>query len=161
MKSMVPQEVLRTRIARIIAATRYPFVDQTDWIETNAVIANVGRSKTWSFRTPQGDVFPSIVVLHDDGSVREFGQVEMEGDVTERRVDLWRLLSERTGMGVRVKKFFVYVPEGREGVAERLLEDNGIEFAGLRTWAVVDGNLIVRPYKTLDEEKDHRQTGLR
>jgi hypothetical protein len=60
-----------------------------------------------------------------------------------------------------VKKFFVYVPEGREGVAERLLENNGIEYAGLRTWSVVDGNLIVRPYKTIDEEKDHRQTGLR
>jgi hypothetical protein len=100
MEIMIPQEVLRARIARIIAATRYPFVDQTDWIETNAVIANVGRDKTWSFSTPQGDVFPSVVVLHDDGSVREFGQVEMEGDVTESRVDLWRLLSERTGMGV-------------------------------------------------------------
>lgn len=73
MKVMVPQEVLRARIARIIAATRYPFVDQTDWIETNTVIANVGRSKTWSFHTPHGEVFPSIVALQDDGSVREFG----------------------------------------------------------------------------------------
>ena len=61
---------------------------------------------------------------------------------------------------MRVKKFFLNVPEGEELMAEKLLEDNGVEYAGLRTWAVREGNLIVKPYKTIDEEKDHRQTGL-
>ena len=160
MNVMISRDVLRARVARIIAATRYPFVDQADWIESNTVIANVGSNKIWSIDTPDGEVYPSIVVLHADGSVRELGQVEVEGDVTENRVPLWRLLSEETGMGVRVKKFFLYVPEGKELIAEKMLEDNGVEYAGLRTWAVREGNLIVKPYKTIDEEKDHRQTGL-
>jgi hypothetical protein len=59
-----------------------------------------------------------------------------------------------------VKKFFLYVPEGEESMAEKLLEDNGVKYAGLRTWAVREGNLIVKPYKTIDEEKDHRQTSF-
>lgn len=160
MNVMISRGVLRVRVVRIIAATRYPFIDQADWIESNTVIANVGSNKIWSIDTPDGAVYPSIVVLQADGSVREFGQVEMEGDVTETRVPLWRLLSEETGMGVRVKKFFLYVPEGEESMAEKLLEDNGVEYAGLRTWVVREGNLIVKPYKTIDEVKDHRQTGL-
>jgi hypothetical protein len=153
---MIPKEILRGRVARIIAVTRFPFVDQTDWIEDNVTIANVGRDRTWSFDGPDGKVYPSLVVLHGDGSLRELGQVEMEDEVDGHRVPYWRTLSENTAMGVRVKKFFLYVPEGREGLAERLLEENGIEYAGLRTWAVRDGHLVVKPVKTIDEAKDHR-----
>jgi hypothetical protein len=80
----------------------------------------------------------------------------MEDEVDGRRVPYWRTLSENTAMGVQVKKFFLYVPEGREELAERLLEENGIEYAGLRTWAIRDGHLVVKPFKTIDEAKDHR-----
>jgi hypothetical protein len=65
-------------------------------------------------------------------------------------------MSEAAGTGRRTKKFFLYVPEGLEGDAERLLEKNGIEYAGLRTWAIRDSGLVVTPIKTPDDPKDHR-----
>ena len=68
----------------------------------------------------------------------------------------WRLLSQRTGRGERFKKFFLYVPEGAEAEAERLLEENHIEYAGLRAWSIRDGVLMVRPVKTPDMAEDHR-----
>lgn len=153
---MIPKEVLRARITRIVAATRFPFVDQTDWIEDNVTIANVGRDRSWSFEGPDGRVYPSLVVLHGDGSLREMGQVEMDDEVHEGWVPHWRLLSENTAMGVQVKKFFLYVPEGMEAEAQRLLEENCIEYAGLRSWAIKGGHLVLTPVKTIDEAKDHR-----
>ncbi len=57
-----------------------------------------------------------------------------------------------------LKKFFLYVPEGRESEAQGLLEENDIEYAGLRTWAVRDGTLVIKPVTTPDEDKDHRVT---
>ncbi len=56
----------------------------------------------------------------------------------------------------RVKKFFLYVPEGKEETALRLLEGSGVEYDGLRTWAVKDGSLVITPIKTHDTVKDHR-----
>jgi len=61
-----------------------------------------------------------------------------------------------TGMGVTYKKFFLYVPEGGEGEAERLLDEGGIQYAGLRTWSINNWNLVLKPYKTPDMAKDHR-----
>jgi hypothetical protein len=65
-------------------------------------------------------------------------------------------MSEKTGMGRRVKKFFPYIPEGQEGAALGLLEENGVENDGLRTMAVRDGNLVRTPIKTYDTVKDLR-----
>jgi hypothetical protein len=59
-------------------------------------------------------------------------------------------------MGRRVKKLFLYVPEGREETALRLLKGNGVEYDGLRTWAVKDGSLVITPIETHDTVKDHR-----
>ena len=59
-------------------------------------------------------------------------------------------------MGRRVKKFFLYVHEGLEEKAQKLLENNKIEYAGLRTYVISDGNLVVIPITTPDGEHDHR-----
>ncbi len=68
----------------------------------------------------------------------------------------WRLMSEKTGMGRRVKKFFPYVSEGHEGAALGLLEGNGVEDDGLRILAVRDDNLVITPIITYDTVKDQR-----
>ena len=138
-RAIIPRDVLKARITRIIAATRFPFVDQTDWGE--------------------GVIYPGIVSTYADGAIRVLCEVEMEDGVTEAQVPKWRLMSEKSGMGASVKKFFLYVPEGKEGVAQRLLEENDIEYAGLRTWAIREGDLVVTPVVTPGEEKDHRITG--
>lgn len=149
------KEQVKERVIRIIAASRFPFVDQKDWPDDYVTITNE-RTKRRSIDSPTGKVYPSIVIVDGEDRVRELGEVEDEDTVTEDRVLRWKLLSEKTGMGRRTKKFFLYVPEGKEKEAERLLETNQISYAGLRTWAVKGGNLVITPVKTPDEPKDHR-----
>ena len=153
---MVEDEVLRGRIAHIIAATRFPFVDQEDWDESRRTLVNDHKTKLWAFSTPDGELYPSIVVLNGDGSIRECGEVELKPWFDSRMVEKWRIMSLLTGMGEKYKKFFLYVPDGSEAEAERLLDENRIEYAGLRTWYIKDGNLIIRSIKTPDMAKDHR-----
>ncbi len=153
---MLSKEELKDRVIRIIAATRFPFVDQTDWGEDYVTITNVGGKKIRGISGPMGYVYPSIVITKGNTDIQEIGEVETEDTVTEAHVPKWRLMSEKTGMGKRVKKFFLYVPEGKEEAALRLLEGNGVEYDGLRTWAVKDGSLVITPIKTHDTVKDHR-----
>ena len=153
---MLTKEELRDRVIRIIAATRFPFIDQTDWGEDYVTITNDRGRRVRGIMGPDGPVYPGIVITRTNTDVQEVGEVETEDTVTEARVPEWRLMSEAAGAGRRTRKFFLYVPEGLEGVAERLLERNGIEYAGLRTWAIRDGGLVVTPVKTPDDPKDHR-----
>jgi hypothetical protein len=152
---MLPQkEVLRDRIARIISATRFPFVDQITWDEERKTLVNTRKEKPFPINGSKGEVYPSVVVLNPDGSVREIGEVEME--VKPDLIEKWKLLSEKTSMGERFKKLFIYVPVGEGEKARKLLEDNKIEFAGLREWIIEDGSLTTRPVVTPDMEYDHR-----
>jgi hypothetical protein len=149
-----PKKILRDRIVQIIAATRFPFVDQTTWDEDRKTLVNTRNEKPYTVEGPKGKVYPSIVVLNPDGRVREIGEVEME--VRPSLVAKWRLLSEKTGMGERYKKLFVYVPSGDGAEARKLLEENKIEYAGLREWSIEGGSLTTRPVVTPDMEYDHR-----
>jgi hypothetical protein len=149
-----PNNILRDRIARIIGATRFPFIDQTTWDEERRTIVNTSREKNYAIVGPKGEFYPSLVVLNPDGAIREIGEVEME--VTPGLVAKWKLLSEMTGRGERFKKLFVYVPAGEGEGARNLLEDNRIEYAGLREWIIEDGTLVTRPVKTPDMDFDHR-----
>jgi hypothetical protein len=153
---MVDPDVLKARISKVIAVTRFPFVGQDDWDETRTTIANDPKNPEWSFQTPDGPVTPSVVVLHADGRVRECGEVELGTDYDISHVEKWRTMSRLTGMGEKYKKFFLYVPEGSEEKVEHLLEENGIEYAGLRTWSLDNWNLVLTPIKTPDMAKDHR-----
>ncbi len=150
------KEELKNRVIRIVAATRFPFVDQKDWGPDYVTITNDEDKKIRGIAGPIGYVYPSIVVTMANTDIQEIGEVETDETVGEAQVPKWRLMSEAAGIGRRTKKFFMYVPEGKEGIAERLLEENGIEYAGLRTWAVRDGSLVVTPVKTPDDPKDHR-----
>lgn len=153
---MVEEKVLKGRIARVIAATRFPFVGQDDWDESRTTVANSYDNKEWAFDTPDGLLYPSIAVLNEDRTIRECGEIEISPDFTMEDVKNWKTMSEMTGMGVTYKKFFLYVPEGSEEKAEKLLDDNGVQYAGLRTWSLDNWNLILKPYKTPDMAKDHR-----
>ncbi len=153
---MLSKEELRDRVIRIIAATRFPFVDQTDWGEDYVTVTNEDGKKIRGISGPMGYVYPSIVITKENTDIQEIGEVEIEDTVSEAQVPKWRLISEKTGMGRRVKKFFLYVPEGKEETALNLLEENGIEYDGLRTWAVKEGKLVITPIKTHDTLKDHR-----
>ena len=149
-----PKQVLRDRIARIIAATRFPFVDQTTWDEERRTLVNTQKEKMFAIIGPHRKIYPSIVVLEPDGAIREIGEVEME--VKSSLSTKWSILSENAGMGEKYKKLFIYVPLGEGNEAKRLLEEKGIAYAGLREWSIEKGVLVTRPYVTPDMDYDHR-----
>ena len=152
---MVDRETLRNRIIRIIAATRFPFVDQEDWGEGYITIVN-DEMKRRGIDTGTEIIYPSIVITHANGHIQEIGEVEFEDEVNVANVPKWRLFSDSTGRVRFVKKFFLYVPEGVEEKTIKLLENNNIEYSGVRTYAVKNGNLVLTPIKSNDGPHDHR-----
>ena len=156
MSCLLSREEIRNRVIKIIAATRFPFVDQTDWGEDYVTITNDSGRRVRGVSGPSGFVYPSIVITRANTYIQEIGEVEGKDTVTEAQVEKWRLLSDSAAVGRRVKKFFLYVPEGKEEDALRLLENNGIEYDGLRTWAVRDRCLMITPIRTHDTPGDHR-----
>jgi hypothetical protein len=151
---LLPKQVLRDRIARIIAATRFPFIDQTTWDEGRRTYVNTQKEKTYAIVGPRGKIYPGILVLNPDGAIREIGEVEME--VKSSLATKWSIFSAKTGMGEKYKKLFIYVPSGEGNKAKRLLEEKEIEHAGLREWSIEEGMLITRPVVTPDMDYDHR-----
>ncbi|MDP2900228.1 MAG: hypothetical protein Q8O47_04600 [Candidatus Bathyarchaeota archaeon] len=152
---MVDKETLKNRIVRIIAATRFPFVDQEDWGEGYITIVN-DEIKRKGIETGTEIVYPSIVITLADGRIQEIGEVELEEDINVANVPRWRLFSESAGKGRFVKKLFLYIPEGVEEKTVKLLENNNIEFSGVRTYAVKNGTLVITPIKSNDGPHDHR-----
>lgn len=155
MRHMVDQTTIKNRIIRIIAATRFPFVDQEDWGEGYVTIVN-DEIKRKGIETEMGIIYPSIMITFADGRIQEIGEVELEEGVIVANVPKWRLFSDSAGKGRYVKKFFLYIPEGVEEKAVKLLENNNIEFSGVRTFAVKNGNLVVTPIMSNDGSHDHR-----
>lgn len=78
---MVDHTVLKNRIARIIAATRFPFVDQDNWSDGNTTTVN-DETRRYGIKWEKGILYPSIVVANPDGSIREFGLVEGAEDIS-------------------------------------------------------------------------------
>ncbi len=155
---MVDPETQRHRVTRIIAATRFPFVDQPDtsWPDCYETIVN-DETKRFGLLSPWGEVvYPSIVILNCEGGVQELGMVELAEDVNEPRAKLWRFLSDSASVGRRVKKLFIYVPRGLEEKALGTLEGEDIEYDGLRGYGLVDGGLKIFPIKIHDSPDDHR-----
>jgi hypothetical protein len=66
----------------------------------------------------------------------------------------WRALSEIAPHGREHKKLFLYVPEGHEGEILRLLEENAIDYDGIRGYRVEKQTLRILPFKTLNDEYD-------
>jgi hypothetical protein len=154
---MVDPSVLKNRVARIIAVTRFPFVDQENWPMDARTIVN-DETRRFGVKWEGGVEYPSIIVLNGDGSVREFGSVETPESIAPDSVARWKMLSDCVPRGRRYKKLFLYVPEGFEEKILRLLEENGIEYDGIRGYSVLDGALRITPYKTLNDEYDHKVT---
>jgi hypothetical protein len=154
---MTDDETLHDRLVRLIAATRFPFPDQTDWPADYVTLAAPDGGH--AIEGPDGPHVPDVVVRDGTGAVREVGEVELTLDPA--RLQVWRAGSlaadDHTDSGAR--HFFVYVPYGSEAAARDLLEGAGISYAGVRGWrATGDGGLEIVPFTTPGESKDHRVT---
>ena len=158
---MVEAERQRHRVTRIIAATRFPFLDQEEssWPPSYQTVVNDEQSR-FGLKGPDdvGIVYPSIVVANPDGSIREFGLVEGAEDISEGSLERWRALSDVAPYGREHKKMFLYVPEGYEEKTLSLLEENGIDYDGIRGYRVEKQSLKILPFKTQNDEYDHTVT---
>ena len=154
---MVNTTVLKNRITRIIAATRFPFVDQENWSDSNTTTVN-DETRRYGIKWEKGLLYPSIVVANPDGSIREFGLVEGAEDISEGSLERWRALSDVAPYGREHKKLFLYVPEGYEEKTLSLLEGNGIDYDGIRAYRVEKQSLKILPFKTQNDEYDHTVT---
>ena len=150
---MVEPTRLRHRITRIIAATRFPFVDQETWADDHVTIVN-DETRRFAVKWERGVLYPSIVITKKDGEIREFGTVESPEDITPGSVPRWRALSETAPHGREHKKLFLYVPEGHEEETLRLLEENAIDYDGIRGYRVEKQTLRILPFRTLNDEYD-------
>ena len=84
------------------------------------------------------------------------GMVEPAWQVNQMNIVKWRMLSDSAERGVTYKKFFLYVPHEYEEKALELLEENDIDYDGLRGYGIVDGSLKIYPHKTRNDAYDHR-----
>ena len=155
---MVEAERQRHRVTRIIAATRFPFLDQPEdsWPPCYKTIVNDEENR-FGLLAPWGEVvYPSIVILNCDGGVQELGVVEPAENIIQERARLWQFLSDSASVGRKFKKLFIYTPHGYEEKALEILEGNNIEYDGLRGYSTDGGSLVIHPIKTHDSPHDHR-----
>lgn len=150
---MLDPEMLRHRIARIIAATRFPFVDQKSWGYEHVTIVN-DEVKRYAIHTPVGVLYPSIVITNTDGTLKELGVVESAEDIVEESIPRWKALSDVAPYGREFKKLFIYVPEGYEDKTLEMFEREKINYDGIRGYRVENQILKILPFKTLNDEYD-------
>ncbi len=154
---MLEPEIMRHRIARIIAATRFPFVDQDTWPSGQQTIVN-DEIKRYAISTDLGVLYPNIVIANPDGTIREIGVVESREDISEDSVPRWKSLSKAAPIGREFKKLFLYVPDGTEEKTKKLLEEYGINYDGIRSYNVTKQTLKITPHVTRNDEYDHTIT---
>jgi hypothetical protein len=154
---MLEPEIMRHRIARIIAATRFPFVDQDTWPSGQQTIVN-DEIKRYAISTDLGVLYPNIVIANPDGTIREIGVVESREDISEYSVPRWKALSKAAPIGREFKKLFLYVPDGAEEKTKKLLEEYGINYDGIRSYSVTKQTLKIVPHVTRNDEYDHTVT---
>jgi len=144
-------------VVDLIAKTRYPFPDQTDWATSYVTITNTPTPQR-SVMSAQGEAFPDIVIVDaDTGQVAELGEVEVE--VGAHLVSKWREYAAMTKMHADsgAPHFFIYVPDGMATETLALLREHDVPFGGLRIWSIdVDGLVSIHPIVTPVDAKDHR-----
>lgn len=150
------EQEIHDRVAHYIAATRFPFPDQTDWPQGYQTIVNAGNPQAAvTFRGRQHA--PDILVVDERQIPREIGEVEM--DIRPEIVP--RLTTSSMSAPViqesGVRHFFLYVPEEFAEQAVEFVINYRISLAGLRAFTIDDkGQIQVRPIETKGHAKDHR-----
>lgn len=139
-----------------IARTRFPFPGQTTWPADYVTLRNVPE-KVRGIPAEGGEYFPDLVIVDAAGKTREIGDVEVELD--EAKIPLWRAASAAGDYmpEYATRIFFLYVPEGLEEAAEKMLDAAEIPFAGVRGYRMdAVGAISVVPYVTRGAPYDHQ-----
>lgn len=143
-------------VVQFVAANRFPFPGQTTWPANYVTLTNAPK-RTRSIPVDGDEYFPDIVVVDTTGKTREIGDVEVTLDLA--KVKCWRAASaagdELAKFNTRI--FFLYVPAGKEAEFQKVLDDNGIAYSGVRGYtADASGNISVVPFVTHGDPYDHQ-----
>jgi len=150
---MMTDEERKMRIIRGIANTRFPLIDQQNWPADYLTITN-DKGKIKAVNGPDGRMFPSIVVVDGKGDVKEIGQVETADSYSLDDVTRWMFLSEKVDDGLDSSKFYLFIPKGKGRSVVSLLENTSVKYSEICTWEVKGGQLIVKPFKIGDKNKE-------
>jgi hypothetical protein len=132
---IVEEQVLHDQVVLGVAETRFSF---DDW----SVVANT--------LSDTDDIIPDIVAEHSR-QVVAIGEVETFDTVSEERALYWKSL------GQSCPRFYIFIPEGSEKEAIKLISKHKIECAGLRSYRL-NGHLEIRSIHLDDvicREDDH------
>ena len=145
-------------VVAYIARMRFPFPGQTTWPDDYITLTNAPH-KHRGIPSAGGEHFPDIVIVDGHGRTREIGEVEMTVDPAS----VARLRAGSTAADdltpTKVRHFFVYVPSGLESDAQKMLESNGISYAGVRGFTVAaDGTVSIVPFVTKGDPYDHQSS---
>jgi len=152
-------ERLHDRVVEFIARTRFPFAGQTTWPADYVTLTNVPVRRR-GIASAAGEFFPDIVIVDGTGRVREVGEVEMAPSADAVRQLRAGSESADADTPTGVRHFFLYVPAGMEQAAQKLLDENGISYAGVRGFTISsDGNVKIVPFVTKGDPYDHQVTG--
>lgn len=83
-------------------------------------------------------IYPDIVVIDKSkNQVEILGEVESEATVTNEEAEQWKEYSKATST------FYLYVPKGTEAIAKKLISENSITVAGIRTWQYNSSGIVI------------------
>lgn len=83
-------------------------------------------------------IYPDIVVVDTQKNVAAIlGEVESESTVTSEEAEQWKEYSDATNA------FYLYIPKGTESTAKKLISDNSITVAGIRTWQYNSSGIVI------------------
>jgi len=83
-------------------------------------------------------IYPDILVVDKlKNQVAILGEVETEATVTSEEAEQWKEYSNATNT------FYLYIPKGTEATAKKLIADNSITVAGLRTWQYNSNGIVI------------------
>ena len=145
-------------LVQTIARTRFPFPEQTTWPKGYVTLTNAPK-RNRSIPITSGEYYPDIVIVDASGRVREIGEIEMSPDAA--KLPNWKACSETADADTPtgVHHFFLYVPAGQEGTAQKLLDDNAISYAGVRGFALdAKGGARIVPFVTKGDPYDDQIT---
>jgi hypothetical protein len=115
------------------------YLKRWDWPRDYRTIVNVGGRKKRGVKHKGKTWYPDVVIVDGKNRVREMAETELEEDITQQSIEKWRALSETTGMGPHGhKKLFLCVPKAKSRLVRKMLEDNRIDYAGLRSFVVTE-----------------------
>lgn len=150
---MITDEERKMRLIRGIAYTRFPLIDQQNWPADYLTITN-DKGKIKAVNGPDGKMFPSIVVVDGKGDVKVIGQVETSDSYSLDDVSRWMFLSEKVYDGLDSSKFYLFIPKGKGRSVVSLIENTSIKYSEICTWEVRGGQLVVKPFKIGDKNKE-------